>query len=92
MTEAQKQTVSYITFEGEMTRMERTNHRLWILCILMLVSLLGTNGAWIWYESSFEEVVITQDNTRGYNNYIGGDGDITNDKLPDEEIDTEPNS
>ena len=31
-----KETVAYFVFEGEMTRMERTNHRLWILCILLL--------------------------------------------------------
>ena len=35
--------VSYVVFEGEMTRMERTNHRLWILCIILIVCLLGTN-------------------------------------------------
>ena len=30
MSDRKETTVSYIVFEGEMTRMERTNHRLWI--------------------------------------------------------------
>lgn len=56
--------VSYVVFEGEMTRMERTNHRLWILCIILIVCLLGTNAGWIWYESQFEyftETTLTQE-------------------------------
>lgn len=49
-----KETVSYIVFEGEMTRMERTNHRLWIFCILLLLTLIGTNAGWLYYESTFD--------------------------------------
>lgn len=41
--------------------MERVNKRLWILCIILIVSLLGTNGAWIYYENQFEDVVVTQE-------------------------------
>lgn len=52
--------VSYIVFEGEMTRLERTIHRLWIMCILMLVALIGTNASWIWYESQWEVVSDVQ--------------------------------
>lgn len=57
---------------------ERTIKRLWIVIILLIVLLVGTNVAWIYYESSFEDVVITQENADGYNNYIGNDGDIYN--------------
>lgn len=72
-------TVPYIVHEGEMTRMERTNHRLWVLCILLLVSLLASNLGWIWYESQFEYYEetyqeVTQDaDGGGYNKFIGGD-------------------
>lgn len=48
--------------------------------IVLIVLLVGTNIAWIIYESQFEVVeentTITQDNENGYNNYIGNDGDI----------------
>ena len=40
--------------------------------------LAGSNAAWIYYETSFEDVVVTQENDDGYNNYIGEDGTITN--------------
>lgn len=59
-----KETVAYFVFEGEMTRMERTNHRLWILCILLLLTLVGTNAGWLYYESQWEtvsETTITQE-------------------------------
>ena len=56
MDEDMKQTVPYFVVEGEMARMERVNHRLWILCILVLAVLLGTNAGWIYYESQWETV------------------------------------
>ena len=42
-----KEYVSYIVFEGEMTRMERIVKRLWILCIILFVALLTTNYMWL---------------------------------------------
>lgn len=69
--------ISYVAFEGEMTRMERTNKRLWILCILLLISLLGTNLGWIYYESQWEvfetQEVNQETNGNGNNNFVGGD-------------------
>lgn len=70
--------VPYIVHEGDMARMERTNKRLWIIVIMLILLLVGTNGYWIYYESSFEDLVVTQENDDGFNNYIGNDGDITN--------------
>lgn len=72
--------IPYFVHEGVVARMERTNRRLWILCIMLIVLLTATNGAWLWYESQFtdETLTVTQENADGYNNYIGNDGDITN--------------
>lgn len=70
--------INYAAHEGMMARMERTIRRLWILCIILILLLAGTNAAWIYYENSFEDVVVTQENDDGYNNYIGEDGTITN--------------
>lgn len=36
--------------------MERTIKRLWITIILLIVLLVGTNVAWIIYESQYEDV------------------------------------
>ena len=63
-----------------MTRMERVIRRLWILCIILALALVGTNAAWVVYENSFETVStsVMQENESGYNNFIGNDGDIAN--------------
>ena len=72
--------VPYIVHESAMARTERSAKRLWAVVILLIVLLVGSNGAWLWYESQFETVTteITQENADGYNNYIGNDGDIVN--------------
>ena len=73
--------VPYIVHESAMARAERSAKRLWTVIILLIVLLVGTNGAWLWYESQFETVEtvkVTQENADGYNNYIGNDGDIVN--------------
>lgn len=70
--------VPYYVYEGEQARAERHIKRLWILCIIIFLALIGTNAGWLVYENSFEDIVVTQDNADGYNNYVGNDGDITN--------------
>ena len=51
--------------------------RLWILIVILVALLFGSNAAWIWYESQFETVVVTQDvdqeTENGTNHFIGGD-------------------
>jgi hypothetical protein len=72
------ESVPYIVHESALARMERMVKRLWITVLVLIFLLVGTNGAWLWYENQFEEIVITQENDDGYNNYIGNDGDIYN--------------
>ena len=77
--------VPYVVHEGAMARAERhTKALIWVI-VLLIVLLVGSNGAWLWYENQLEVVeetttTITQDNADGYNNYIGNDGDIVNGK------------
>ena len=70
--------VPFIVHEGTMARAEITIKRLWITILLLIALLVGTNGAWIWYQSQFEDVAISQENEDDYNNFIGNDGDIFN--------------
>ena len=70
--------VPYLAHESDMSRLERTIKRLWVLIVILIATLLLTNLGWIMYESQFEEQVITQENESGYNNYVGNDGDIYN--------------
>lgn len=79
----EKQVIPYIAHEGMMVRMERTNHRLWILCIFLIICLVASNLAWVLYESQwevYEEQTVTQESADGVNNFIGNDGDIYNGK------------
>jgi flagellar basal body-associated protein FliL len=52
-------TIPYFAHEGEMTRMERANKRLWVIIIILIVALIGTNAGWLYYESQFSEEVTT---------------------------------
>ena len=81
--------VPYVVHESAMARAERhTKALVWVI-VLLIVLLVGSNGAWLWYENQFEvveettETIITQDNADGYNNYIGNDGDIVNGEADD---------
>jgi len=71
--------VPYFVHEGIMTRMERTNHRLWVMCILLVIVLVATNLSWIIYESQFEYYdetyqKVTQDSGEGgINKFVCGD-------------------
>lgn len=78
---AQAADVPYIVHEASMARSERTVKRLWATIILLILLLVGSNAAWIWWNNQWETVEsweITQENEDGNNNYIGNDGDITN--------------
>ena len=70
--------VPYIVHEGDVARLERVIKRMGVLVLSLIILLFASNAAWIWYESQFEEIRIEQDNERGYNNFIGNDGDIYN--------------
>lgn len=79
MSERDAAMIPYFAHEGEMARMERANKRLWIALILLIVCLVGSNLAWVIYESQFENVSIQQDaNTDGGgNNYMNGTGEFS---------------
>ena len=51
--------IPYFAHEGEMCRMERTNKRLWILILVLIVALIGSNAGWIYYESQFVDTETT---------------------------------
>lgn len=72
--------VSFICHEADMTRLERANKRLFVVVIILIVALLGSNGAWLWYESQFEvtqETKVEQDvETGDGDTFVNGVGDI----------------
>lgn len=46
--------------ESEVTRLERIIKRLWILCIIIFLAFVISNGLWIYYESQWEVVETSQ--------------------------------
>lgn len=68
----------YFAHEGDMSRMERANKRLWIVILILIVALVGSNGAWIYYENSFEdEISVEQDVDTGEGDaFVNGVGDF----------------
>jgi hypothetical protein len=68
--------VPYIAHQSAVARQERQMRRMWIVILVLIAALIGTNLAWIIYENSFEDYVITQeveqDADNGTNNFVGG--------------------
>ena len=46
--------IPYYIAESMADRQSLTIKRLWIICILLIILLVGTNALWLWYESQFE--------------------------------------
>lgn len=62
--ENQSVMMPYYVHESVITRFECVNKRLWILCLILILALIGTNAGWIYYESQWEVVettTVTQD-------------------------------
>lgn len=75
--------VSFVAFESVCARFERTIKRLWILVIILTVLLVGTNCAWLLYESQFQYVETATesyeaDATDGGTAIANGDGVVNN--------------
>lgn len=76
--------VPYLVHEGDMSRLERQLKRLWIVILVLIFLLVGSNCAWMIYESQFETVetiseeIVVDADENGIANYIGNDGDIIN--------------
>ena len=43
--------VPYIVHEGAVARLERVIKRMWVLVLSLIILLVASNGAWIWWES-----------------------------------------
>ena len=78
-------TIPYAVYESQQERSDRSNKRLFILTVILIIALLGTNIGWIVYESQFEyveektvtEISVSQEADEGGDNiFIGGDGEV----------------
>ena len=80
-TENKNSNVPFVVYQATAARQERQIKRMWIVILLLICALIGTNLAWIIYNSQFEiveeSVTVEQESDNGDNNYIGNNGDIT---------------
>lgn len=56
--------VAKFQFESAQARLERIITRLWTLCLILVLILLATNGAWLYHESKYsqeEHTIIKQE-------------------------------
>lgn len=70
--------IPYIAYEAAQSRLERIIKRLWVTVILLVILLVGTNVAWLIYESQFDyfETSIEAEQDGEGVNIVGG-GDVT---------------
>ena len=71
--------VPYIVHEGDMARLERMNKRWFIIALILLLLLAGSNIAWLMYESNMEDHVTTNEVTQELDTNGGGDAMINGD-------------
>lgn len=79
--EKQKQAepIPFYAYESGMDQMSRANKRLWIVVIILILALIITNGAWVWYENQFEDVVTetyTSESDDGGIAIVNRDGEV----------------
>lgn len=69
--------IPFFAHESAVNRLERMNKRLIILLLVIFIAFVGTNAYWIWYESQFEDAVVTQDVDTGEGAAVlSGTGDV----------------
>lgn len=70
------ETVSYYDHQEQLAREERHTNRWRIFAWVLFASLVISNFAWILYESSYQDVVVTENTQDGEGTNIIGGGDI----------------
>ena len=71
--------IPFFVHEADMARLERTNKRLFIVVLVLILSLIGTNCGWLYYESQFQvdQTTVEQEVDTGNGDaVVVGIGDI----------------
>ena len=68
---------TYAACELSIEKMEIAQKRLFIIILILIFALLGSNIAWIVYENQYADIVteqnVEQEADNGINRFIGGD-------------------
>ena len=79
MNENEKDSIRF-GYESAIVHFNKIIKWLIVVIVILILSLVGTNLAWVLYENQFEEYseTVTQETAEGTNNFIGEDGIIIN--------------
>lgn len=84
-------TVPFVVHENLRAQMSAVNARLIRVIILLIVLLVGSNIAWLVYESQFEELSIEQEVDTGEGDaFVVGNGDLNYGEGQTESNETNP--
>lgn len=67
--------VPYIVYEASMARQERQVLRLWVALIVAIIMIFASNGGWLIYQSQYDTVAYTYDQSGAGNNIIGNNNE-----------------
>lgn len=78
MKELLNETMTRAAHELDMARMERANKRQWIVILVLIVLLVGSNAGWLYYEAQFTDdetttTIEAEQDGNGVNTVVGGD-------------------
>ena len=73
-----KNTVSFVAHEQDMARMERSNKRLFALCVILAILLTASVLYVVYLKSEYQQVITEQEveqiaDDNGQNQFVGGD-------------------
>lgn len=75
--------IDYFVHEDDMNKLDQSHRRvekwMFILCLVIFIAFVGTNIAWVCYENSFQDVVVTESTQdgSGINLMNNGSGDLS---------------
>lgn len=54
-----KAQIPYIAYEATVDRLDKQLKRMFVIILVLVLLLVGTNAGWLWYESQFVDEVYT---------------------------------
>lgn len=63
--------VDYLVYEQAQVRADRKDRRSFIIIIILIIALVGTNAGWVYYEKQFTDISTTYEAEQKIENGTG---------------------
>jgi len=63
--------VDYLVYEQAQVRADRKDRRSFIIIIILIIALVGTNAGWVYYENQFTDISTTYEAEQKIENGTG---------------------